>query len=168
MKKSILISIAGLFIAAFIFGPFVFGQGFSTGGFQTNTYNGPFTVNMTNINWTDATNLSGYVNWYNVNLVSSSLAANWATLNGGVVNWTNMNGLSNAGINWADIVVAQKTLGLSTGINWNYLNPSTGGLNWMAIIHGNPDNKVLCTKNGQIGVCATGFSASGAGSCNCM
>jgi len=71
-------------------------------------------------------------------------------------------------VNWTDIQLQQVSQGLTTGINWNYLNTSTGGVNWMQVTKTASDNSILCVKGGQIGKCSAAFSASGSGSCTCI
>lgn len=132
------------------------------------TYSGSvLTLNGTNWQNISGVNLS-QVNWTNAFIPGSGI--NWSSVTGAntsMINWTN-NYLPNAGINWYDIQASQMGQGTTTGINWYELNPIAGGINWMVVTKAAADNTILCVKSGGIGKCASGFSASGAGSCTCI
>jgi hypothetical protein len=144
--------------------------------------NHQFTTEITDVqfgsgvNWsTTGAVLNHYgVNWSAINGINMS-AINWVGTNfltGGAgayagINWTNVY-ITNSGINWYDMVLQQSNQGLTTGVNWNDLNPVAGGINWMTVTKSAADNTILCVKAGQIGKCYSGFSSTGAGSCNCM
>lgn len=85
----------------------------------------------------------------------------------GGINWVDA-GIVSTGINWMDVQAVQKTVGLTTGINWNYLDPNTGGVNWMAVTKTGADGAIVCIKGGQLGKCSSTFSSAGAGSCTCI
>jgi hypothetical protein len=85
------------------------------------------------------------------------------------INWQDIpQVVQNYNVNWNDVVAQQESQGLTTGINWNDLNPVAGGINWMIVTKGAADNTILCVKGGQPGKCADSFSASGSGSCTCI
>ncbi len=155
----------------------------STGtGTQTVTLSGAVTGSGTTaIAATLANNIvqTGNVNWNSINGLSTinTGAVNWpsvnalATVNSGAVNWPNINltaTINNGGVNWNSVIASQVSQGLTTGINWNDLNPTAGGINWMVVTKTAADNSILCVKGGQIGKCSASFSASGAGSCTCI
>lgn len=98
------------------------------------------------------------INWQDIKALIST-GINWQALPSVVQNYN---------VNWNDIILAQKNQGLTTGINWNDINPVAGGINWMTLLHSAPDNTIVCVKAGQPGKCNASFSASGAGSCNCI
>lgn len=107
----------------------------------------------------------------NVTLASPTITG-VATISGltrptGGINWNDLPTLykvNNYAVNWNDIQGVQQS---STGVNWNFMETTSGGINWTKVSNGATASNIVCWKStGQLGKCTTGVSGVGCTACN--
>lgn len=105
----------------------------------------------------DVLQLSGSGTGKALNVLSgSSIFAGLATFTGGI-NWQSIPSAEpGTSINWTNNQLIQQT---SAGVNWNFANPSTDGINWYTVANGATTADLMCWKgNGQPGHCNTSIT----------
>lgn len=128
--------------------PMIFGGQFSSYPFTAAMQNGDYIPVVV-----VASNTNQNINWSTMKALMTQ-GINWSAL---------PQSIQNANINWTDN--ALKSQGLS-GVNWQSINISTGGVNWQIFANGGSVGTIWCTKsNGQPGKCATSISGITCTSC---
>ncbi len=99
------------------------------------------------------TSVNKNVNWQNLEILMTA-GINWSALPAAI---------QNSNINWTSVQLAQKT---STGVNWQYLDIGSGGVNWAVVANGATSATITCWKaNNQLGKCTTGITGVACTSC---
>lgn len=81
----------------------------------------------------------------------------------GNINWYSLQALTTSAINWTNLQLVQQS---SAGVNWTFLDPNTGGINWYKVSDQATSTNIACWKsNGQLGKCITSISGVNCTTC---